>query len=895
MDRKNYISGLNPRPVKPARQIRPANLFIEWKRESTETSVIHHFRQQARKHPARTAVKVGDYEATYKTLDSAANRVAQAILASRGAAQQGVALLLGNGPQMFEAILGALKAGKFYVPLDPSYPGERNRYIAGDVSADIIITNNKHLHLAGRLVEGPNELINLDEMDPDLPDEDPDLCARADDIAFIHYTSGSTGQPKGVIYTHRNVLHIALRYTNGQHITSDDRLLLISSYSYGASVGNIFGGLLNGAAICVFDIKEEGLDRLPQWLIKEDVSIYYSVPTVFRHFAGALTGEEEFPGLRLIRLGGETIYRGDVELYKKHFHESCLLHIGFGTTETNLAREYFFDKETECHTDVAPVGYGVEDMEVLLLDDEGRTVGFDCVGEIAVRSRYISPGYWRRPELTKKVFLSDPEDATIRTYLTGDLGCMLPDGCLIHMGRKDSQVKVRGFRVESSEVEIALLNLKGIKEAVVMAREGHIGEKRLAAYVVVENGSKLNPAELRAALRGSLPDFMIPTAVTILDELPRTPGGKVDRNILQGISQDRPGVQSTCIAPRNPIEAQLVQIWERVLDFRPIGVRDDFFNLGGDSLAAADLFAEIEAIYGKGLPASTLLRAPTIEQVARLLEKGEGEYSSLVPIQAAGPNPPFFCVHGIGGDVISFRDLAAHLGDDQPFYGLRAGAGDASGHSVEAIAAHYINEMQRLQPEGPYFLGGYSFGGTIAFEMARQIVAQGKTVGLLALFDTYGPGYPKLLPVSKRLLIHWRAFRRAELSEKFSYLRERVSINAIRVNKSIRRFSYRYRMTARGASPEGMARNLMAAHQHALWSYVPKPYYGKVDLFRALNQKEIWHHDLLLGWDGLAVGGIQVHNIPGDHTSLVREPDVYILAERLSECLSKARQEIRIN
>ncbi len=879
MDEKRHTTNL----------VRPTNPFVEWSKESTEHSIPYHFRRQARARPDQTAVKVGGYEATYKALDGASNRVAQAILARREKAPCAVALLLGNDNHMFEAVLGTLKAGMFYVPLDPSYPIERNRYIAEDSGADLVVTTSDYLQQAAHLVKGGGDLINIDETWAHQSDEDPNLEIGADEIAFIHYTSGSTGQPKGVIYTHRNVQHIVLRYTNGQHISPDDRLSLLYSYSYGASVGNIYGGLLNGATVCVFNVKEEGPDKLARWLIKEGVSIYYSVPTVFRHFAEGLTGEK-FPRLRLIRLGGETVYKSDLELFKNRFPDGCLLHVGFGTTESNVARECFFDRHAECLDEIVPVGYPVEDMEVLLLDERGEPVGFDCIGEIAVRSRYISPGYWHRPELTKKVFLPDPEDASRQTYLTGDLGRMLPDGCLIHVGRKDSQLKVRGFRIEAAEVEVALLSLSGVKEAVVIARESHSGEKRLAAYVVAINGSTINADELRAALRKSLPDFMVPADFTTIAELPRTPSGKIDRRQLQSLSPSPSSVQSNFMAPRNPVEQRLKQIWEEALNVRPVGIADDFFNLGGDSLSAAEIFAEIEAVYGKGLPASTLLQAATIEQLARLVVTGEDAGSSLVPIKACGSGLPFFCVHGIGGDVISFIELAKYLGDDRPFYGLRASASSGSNLSVESMATRYIKEIQRQQPEGPYFLGGYSFGGTIAFEMARQLVEQGKTVGFLALLDTYGPGYPKLLPVRERASIHWRVFQRAEASEKLVYLRDRIKINAIRAGKGVRKVSRRYANKATVGPPTGMARDLTAAHQRAHWDYVPKRFSGRIDLFRAVNQKEIWHRDNLLGWGGLASGGIEVHDIPGDHTSMLTEPDVAILAEKLRECLSKWRQ-----
>jgi len=299
----------------------------------------------------------------------------------------------------------------------------------------------------------------------------------------VLYTSGSTGRPKGVIYTHRFVLHIALRYTNGQHLSYDDRLSLLLSASYSASVGNVFGGLLNGATLSTFDLKEQGFDRLARWLRDEEISVYYSVPTLFRRLASSLAGRGEFPRLRLIRLGGEAVYRGDVELYKKHFHDDCILHIGLGTTETNTVREYFVDKQTDCAEEIVPVGYAMEDIEVLLLDGERRPVGPGRTGEIAVRSRFMSQGYWRRPELTKASFVTDPEDERLRVYLTGDLGRMADDGCLTHLGRKDSQVKVRGYRVEASEIEVALMNLEAVSEAVVMARQDEKGENRLSAYV----------------------------------------------------------------------------------------------------------------------------------------------------------------------------------------------------------------------------------------------------------------------------------------------------------------------------------------------------------------------------------------------------------------------------
>jgi amino acid adenylation domain-containing protein len=867
----------------------PSGSFLPWGKGWTECSISDRFRQQARAHAGRLAIKGLDRELTYQALDAAANRAARAILAESGPRQEPILLLFEHGAQMAEAILGALKAAKAYVPLDPSYPVERNRFIAEDSGARLLVTNARNLGHARLLAGSRLRLIELCALDSSVPDEDPNLPSRPDDVALIHYTSGSTGRPKGVVHTHRNALHIALRHTNGQRITADDRLSLLSSYSYGASVGNLFGGLLNGSAVLTFNLKEQGVGGLARWLIAEEVTIYYSVATVFRRFAATLTGEERFPHLRLIRLGGEAIYRDDVETYKSHFDDGCLLHVGLGTTETGVVRECFFDKQTECDQHIAPVGYAVEDMDVLLLDAERRPVAPGEVGEIAVRSRYLSPGYWRRPELTSAAFFPDPDGGSRRVYLTGDLGRMLPGGCLLYAGRKDSQVKIRGYRVETAEIEAALRSAPGVREAAVTVRDDGDGEKRLLAFAVPRDGATLDAAALRSSLRDSLPDFMVPSTFVVRDDLPRTPGGKVDRDRLAALASAVRADRSGFVFPRTDVEARLALLWEEVLGAGPVGARDDFFDLGGDSLSAARLFDRVADVFGARLPASTLLECPTVEQMAGVVARGDSEGSALVPIRATGASP-FFCAHGIGGDVISFHGLARHLGDDLPFVAVRARDGDTDRFSVEGIAAHYLSEIRRVQPDGPYFLGGYSFGGTVAFEMARQLVAGGEAVGLLALFDTYGPGYPELLPAWRRLVMHGRNVLRAGPAERRRYLRERARINLVRVRKAARRATYVGSMRARGKPPEGMRNNLEAAHEQALRNYVPAPYGGELDLFTAADRPETWCRDPHLGWGGLAAGGVRVHDVPGDHITLLAEPNVRALAGALGARLREARR-----
>ena len=303
-----------------------------------------------------------------------------------------------------------------------------------DSQANLIIADDKNLPLAREWAQNGRQVLNIDELDASAPRENLGLTISPDTFAYVVYTSGSTGQPKGVIQNHRNVLHQIMTYTNALHICADDRLTLLHSCSFTAARSDIFGALLNGATVCPVNVKEEGLAPLANWLIQEDITIYHWVPTAFRHFLETLTGAEQFPKLRLIVLGSEPVSPRDVERYKAHFAHSCLFVNRLGTTETADARLYFIDQETPIPDSMVPVGYAVEDMEVVLLDDSGQEAGFNRIGEIAIKSRYLSPGYWRRPELTRVAFQSDPQGGSERIYRTGDLGRLLPDGCLVHLG-----------------------------------------------------------------------------------------------------------------------------------------------------------------------------------------------------------------------------------------------------------------------------------------------------------------------------------------------------------------------------------------------------------------------------------------------------------------------------
>jgi amino acid adenylation domain-containing protein len=630
---------LSGRDTSREKGVRPAKPYAEWTEGDIEQSIPRRFDQQARKHPKKTAIKTRRHEWTYAELNAKANRVARTVLARCGEGPGRIALLFEHGAPMVAGLLGVLKAGKTYVPLDASYPWERLAYMLRDAQAGAVLTNNVNLALATALTEGELELINTDDLGSidasesparaadagDASAEDIGLAVSPEDVAYILYTSGSTGQPKGVMQNHRNVLHFIRAYTNNLHIGADDRLTLLSSYTFDAAIMDIFGALLNGATLCPIDIKEEGLDALAEQLVEQQITVYHSTPTVYRHFIDALSGaEKEFPGLRLVVLGGEAVNHKDMELYKAHFPEGCLFVNLLGASEASLALMHLVDRRTEIARHAVPAGHAVEDTEILLLDEAGREA--EVYGEIAIRSPYVALGYWRRPELNQEVFLPDPAGRERRIYRTGDVGRLLPDGSIEWRGRKDHQVKLRGYRIELGEIEATLNRHSGVREGAVVVREEELGEQRLVAYVVPDRqGRMLQTSELRSLLKEKLPEYMVPSAFVVLEELPLTPNGKVDRRALPAPDPFSFRGDSTYVAPRTPVEEQLAGIWEQVLRLERVGVHDDFFELGGHSLLAVRVVTRLNRHFGVELPLRALFDAPTVAGLALAVTQMKAE------------------------------------------------------------------------------------------------------------------------------------------------------------------------------------------------------------------------------------------------------------------------------
>jgi len=586
-----------------------------------DRSIAEAFERQAARRPDRLALRGCDGPMTYGELNRAANRVAHAVLGRPDAAGAPIALAMAPGPDAVVALLGALKAGRFYVPIDARQPRPWIASVLDDCRPSLFVTDRASRPVAAALTGEPGRLVVVDEPERELPERGPARSTSPDMPAYVMYTSGSTGRPKGALHDHAHVLHQTRTYRDALGLGPDDCLTWLHSHAFSASRLDIFPALLTGAALCAL-CGAVAIADLAGALVEHRVTVLHWVPTAFAEFAAALGGAERWPRLRWVVLGSEPMLPEHVALHDRHFAPGARLLNRYGTTETGSIAWRVIDRQTGPVDGRLPVGRPVGDVDVLLLDACGRPVAPGQVGRIAVRSRFSSAGYWRQPELTAAAFVPDasPRHPATgqRIYRTGDLGRVSAEGELTHVGRVDFQIKVRGHRVELEAIERTLLEHPAIREAVVAVR-GEAGAPRLAAYFVADRGSDggpgPGPAALRKYLEARLPSYMVPAAFVPVHALPRTAGGKVNRRALP-----EPDVASAdgdaAAPPRGPVEESLARIWAETLGLRSVGVRDSFFDLGGHSLQAERIAARVANEYGVVVPLRVLLESPTVAAMA---------------------------------------------------------------------------------------------------------------------------------------------------------------------------------------------------------------------------------------------------------------------------------------
>lgn len=610
-----------------AKCFHPSRMFVEFPKQDVEASIPARFEKIVSMYPERIAIKTSNQSLNYDQTNRMANRVARAILDKRGERNEPIAIFLKHDIPAIIAILGVLKAGKFYVPLDSSFSAASIQSILTESQASLLIVND---HDLGRCNSISNiETLMFDDGEDRVDDNNPELTIAPDAIANILYTSGTTGKPKGVFKNHRGILHNIRSYTNDIHISSEDRLTLLHSCATNASVRNLLGALLNGSGVYPMDPRVESLRGIVEWLIRERITIYHSSASLFRALTDAITPGEQFDDLRLIQLSNETVTTEDVRTFRKFFAANSIFANRLGSTETDTFSRWFVSNDQSSLDRLSvPAGFPVEGTEVLLLDDNLKSVGFESVGEIVVKSDNLALGYWQQPELTQAKFRPDPLGQRVRWYFTGDLGQMTSDGCLYVLGRKDFTVKLRGRTIILSEIETALLEYPAVKEVAVISIADPNGDQRLVAYVAANRTPAPTFRDLRHFLTQKLPDHMVPSAFVMLDALPLTPSGKVDRSALPPPEQQRPKREIDHVAPRTPMEETLAKIWADVLKVESPSIHDDFFELGGDSLAASRIISRVIQTFQLELPLKALLEAPSVAQMTAVIDANHEKHAT---------------------------------------------------------------------------------------------------------------------------------------------------------------------------------------------------------------------------------------------------------------------------
>ncbi|MCB1120209.1 MAG: AMP-binding protein [Verrucomicrobiae bacterium] len=698
--------------------------------EATEQSIHDRFEHQVALYPNRVAIRTRKNALTYRQLNEFSNRIANQLLDRLKDSAEPVAILFPQGIHAVASILGILKAGKCYVPLDPSQSKQHVLTMLEGSEATLVVTDHRNRELAEVL---GTQVLNIECIDDASPEDNPGIAVRPDDLAYIYFTSGSTGVPKGVMDNHRNVLHNVMRYTNTLKISPQDCLSLIQACVFSGTVSSMFGALCNGASVLAIDLPLETSASLAEFLIEENVTIYHSVPAIFRSF---LQGDLTFPGVRTVRLEGDQASGRDVRLFKKHFREDCVLVNGLGSTETGLVSQYFVNQKASTPQGGLPIGFPVSDMEIQLLDEAGEAVAENTIGEIAVRSKYLAVGYWRQSEKSSQSFVKDFKDPDYRIYFTGDLGRRREDGCLEYLGRKDSRTKVRGQVVDVTEVESALLELDAIEEAVVRTIEDAAGT-RLVAFLVAENLAIPPVPQLRNHLSKLLPDHMIPAKFVSLENMPLTESGKIDRRQLSTLPSTRPNLVVPFVPPATEVQKQIQTIWEGLLALSKIGIKDDFVELGGDSLLAISMIDQVERELSVKIPISVLSSKISIESLSEVISgKKVQHFIPFIDIPRKAENPPFYYLHGNYMDGgWNCQQFAPYLKQDRAIVAMPPSGSDGQPvlESYQKMAAHHVEKLTAYHRGGPYLIGGHCNGGLVALEIARLLKEQDKTIGLLVI------------------------------------------------------------------------------------------------------------------------------------------------------------------
>jgi amino acid adenylation domain-containing protein len=865
-------------------------------------SISQFLQTHLNQNPAAIAVKDATTELTYQQLNRESNRLANYLRQQGVAPEVLVGIYAERSVDMAISILGVLKAGGAYIPLDPAYPKERLGSILAETQLQLILTQS---HLAADFDDLGASLKENRELDLFLLDTQWDKLATVseelvpaqttpDNLAYVMYTSGSTGKPQGVQITLGQVECYLSAVNEVGKIQPEDVYLLSASFSFSSSIRQLLLPLSQGAKV-VITSKENtsNLRSLIELIHTENITVFDTVASVWNYLLVSLAQMEQVRGsqltdskIRLLIFSGGLLTSQLLNRVRSQFPQPPQIVNIYGQTETIGVCAYPVPDDFNQEDGYAPVGSPYPHNQLYVLNDELEPVGVSQTGELYVAGESLARGYLNNPQLNDLKFISNPftTDDRQRLYKTGDLARYLPDGNLEIVGRQDFQVKIRGMRVEIEEIETVLTQHPDVQQAAVVGKENRSGEQIIVAYIV-PNCTQINISDVRSYLKTKLTDYMMPSAFEILDALPLTPNNKLDRKRLPEPSREN----FTVVQPNDELELQLVKIWEKVLDVQPIGISDNFFDLGGHSLLALYLFAQIEQVWGKHLSWAILLRASTIAELADVIRQEEHSdtWSPLVLLGMGDEHKsPLFCIHPVGGTLFCYYDLVKKMGEERPIYGLQAQGLDGKQQPldrIEDMASCFIKSIQTVQQHGPYLLLGYSLGGVIAFEIARQLADLGQEIAFLGLLDIESPNLKqdKSL-VLQKIKFHLDKFQNLELKEQLKYFPDMLLRKLLR-----KEVEYKDLVATTISSSPFLEQftpelsSVLASSLQARKDYQPQVYPGNATVFWSEYQDIYISQYPKLGWEKLISGAIETQFLPGDHLSLMKEPHVQVVAETL--------------
>ena len=869
------------------------------------------FREQAHINPGAVAIEDGSKEVTYGELDKLSDAVASTLVANGVQPGESVAISLPRSIDLIAGILGILKAGAAYVPLDISYPPSRIELMLQESGAKILIGAGDSSPAPGATWLPISKC--LEQPSSGFHPSSSNLHPSSASPAYIMFTSGSTGVPKGVQVMHRGISRLVIN-TNYINFTPADVVAHASNTSFDASTFEIWGALLIGARLVM--VPKEVLlspQELVGFIRDRNISVLFLTTPLFHHFAREIPGG--FGTLRYLVAGGDAL---QPEAARAVLQSTRPLHLvnGYGPTEVTTFAVCYEVTDVPPDAVSIPIGRPISNTRAYILDAAMEPVPAGIAGELYLGGPGVAAGYLNAPDATASVFIADPfsVNPNDRLYKTGDLARWREDGIIEFLGRADNQVKIRGFRIEPGEIEATLHRHPRVREVIVVPRADSTGQKQLAAYVVPHPGPPLTSAELRDHILASLPEYMVPSAFAFPGKLPLNANGKVD---LAQLSRE-PLIESKRLheTPGTWMEASLVEIWGEILGRKEIGVTDDFFDLGGHSLLAIRMLAEVEKSTGIKISPRLLFEDATIRHLAIAARRPEAvTRSAIVPVQTEGKKTPFFFLHGdfVEGGLYCVK-MARYIGTDRPFYAIDPhGVHDEPPHSIEEMAAARLDLVRKARPKGPYVLGGFCNGGLVAYEMARQLEAAGETVSSLVLLSVDGSNAEfswlerliGIVPGRSEKKFHsflqWRErilFARAAFSRHLRALAEPVPVSqqprrfarkAARIaRKAVNLFLPRQRPQpvagANGvdtAQPEAAGFDIGHIYHQACTAYVPRPYHGKADL---LWPDEMPLHDPTAGWSPV-IPQIKVTLVPGGHFSALQGENLRVVSEKIRDCL----------